>query len=76
MNNQELELEIEIENLEIEIDNQKNSLRRTDLRIKKIQFDAALQVEKQEEAKEKLQERIKILEDELEEKRNKLSEVS
>lgn len=70
-----LELELEIENLEIEIDNQKNNLRRTELRIKKIQLDASQQVKKQEEAKEKVNDRIKLLEEDLAAKIAELSEV-
>lgn len=62
------ELDIEIENLEIQIDAQRNNLRQVDLRIKKIQLDLSEQVKRQEEAKLKVIERIKILEEDLNKK--------
>lgn len=62
------ELDIEIENLEIQIDAQHNNLRQVDLRIKKIQLDLSEQIKRQEEAKLKVLERIKILEEDLNKK--------
>lgn len=59
------EKDLEIENLEIEIDLQKNNLKRTELRIKKIRFDAEQQVKGHEEAKERLTNKISDLENKL-----------
>ena len=61
-------LDLEIENLELEIENQKLNIRRIENRIKNIILDHEEQVARQSESKNKLEERLKIMKEELQEK--------
>lgn len=61
-------LDLEIENLELEIENQQLNIRRVENRIKNIILDHEEQLSRQTESKNKLEERLKLMKDELQEK--------